>query len=232
MRSGRARIARGRPGGCGRSAAWPGALACACALALAAACATPRDHLRDADPVNADLTIHVVIENPAGSGEKWEVRADGSLVPDTQDGRPIVIAHLPWPVNGGMIPRTLLSAELGGDGEPVDVLVLGPSLPRGSLVRARPIGLFRVLEGIERDDKVLAVLPGTPLGSVEDIEELEERFPGVTSMLEAWYLHSGGEGRYQVQGFGSRAAANRLIGECALAFEQAERERAVPAWGE
>lgn len=201
-------------------------------LAGAVACAMSRDHLRDADPVNIDLTIHAVIENPAGSSEKWEVRADGRLVPDTEDGEPIVIAHLPWPVNGGMIPRTLLSAELGGDGEPVDVLVLGPSLPRGSLVRARPIGVLRMLEGIERDDKVLAVLPGTPLGTVDDIGDLDARFPGVTRMLEAWYRHSGGEGRYEVQGFGSRAAANRLIGECALAFEQAEAGRAVPAWGE
>jgi len=202
------------------------------ATALLCACASARDYLRDADAVNPDFTIHAVIENPAGTNEKWEVRADGRLVRDFADGEPIVIQHLPWPVNGGMIPRTLLSAELGGDGEPVDVLVLGPAVPRGSLVRARPIGLFRMLDKLERDDKVVAVMEGTPLATVTNIRELDERFPGATTILETWYQNSGGEGMFELQGFGSRAAANRLIGECALAFEALEGSADLPAWGE
>ena len=202
------------------------------AMAVICACATWRDHLRDADPVNADLTIHVVIENPVGTNEKWEVRADGRLVQEHVDGEPIVIPYLPWPVNGGMIPRTLLSAELGGDGEPVDVLVLGSAAPRGSLVRARPIGLLRMLDRLERDDKVLAVIPGTPLGGVEDIEDLEAQFPGVTTILETWYLNSGAANQFELQGFGSRGAANRLIAECALAFDALERTQSLPVWGE
>jgi inorganic pyrophosphatase len=195
------------------------------------ACAT-RDYLRDADPVNGDLSIHVVIENPAGSSQKWEVRSDGRLVQEQVDGEPIVIPHLPWPVNGGMIPRTLLSAELGGDGEPVDVLVLGPSIERGSLVRARPIGLFRMLDRLERDDKVLAVVPGTPLATVADIDDLEARFPGVTTILETWYATSGGGSKFQLQGFGGRGAANLLIAESALAFEGLELNEALPVWAE
>jgi inorganic pyrophosphatase len=202
-----------------------------CVALLLCGCAS-RDYLRDADPVNEDYSIHVVIENPAGSNEKWEVQLDGRLVQGHEAGEPIVIRHLPWPVNGGMIPRTYLSAELGGDGEPVDVLVLGPSIRRGSLVRARPIGLFRMRDGLERDDKVLAVVDGTPLETVSDIEDLEARFPGVTTILEAWYLDSSGRGRFEMQGYGSRAAANRLIGECALAFDELDRRGALESWAE
>jgi inorganic pyrophosphatase len=202
------------------------------ALALVAtSCATPRDHLRDADPVNPDLTIHVVIENPAGSNEKWEVRADGRLVQEHDQGKPIVIPYLPWPANGGMIPRTLLSAEAGGDNEPVDVLVLGPSLPRGSLVRARPIGLLRMLDRLERDDKVIAVVPGSAFGEVEDLDELEERFPGVMTILETWYLNSRELHAFEMQGFGSRGAASLLIHESAVSFERLESEGSLPSWG-
>lgn len=199
---------------------------------LAASCASSPNYLRDADAVNADLTINVVIENPAGSEEKWEVRADGRLVQESgPDGAPLQLPYLPWPVNAGMIPRTLLAQELGGDNEPCDVLVLGPALPRGSLARAVPIGLLRMLDRLERDDKVVAVLPGTPLGDAEDIEDLEERFPGVRSILETWYQHSRPEGSLQMEGFGSRAAARRLIAECAREFETRDAQGAMPTWG-
>ncbi len=171
------------------------------ALLLATAC-LGRDHLRDADPVNSDLTIHVVIENPVGSNEKWEVRADGRLVQEHDARGPIQIPYLPWPANGGMVPRTLLSEELGGDGEPLDVLVLGPSLARGTLVRAVPIGLLEVVDRLERDDKILAI----------------------------WYDHSRPGGAIEVQGYGSRAEARRLIAECAREFVEAERSGTLPEW--
>jgi inorganic pyrophosphatase len=198
------------------------------ALGLIAACAEPRDYLRDADPVNADLTIHVVVENPLGSNEKWEVQSDGRLAQAHAGGEPIT-THAPWPANAGMIPRTLLSKELGGDGEPVDVLVLGPKIARGSLVRARPIGLLRLLDRLERDDKVIAVVPGTELGDVKNIDDLESRFPEWITRLEAWY-ESSDRAAFDLQGFGSRGAANRLIGECALTFEALEKDGQLPPW--
>lgn len=201
-------------------------------LTTVLACASPPDYLRDADPVNADLTIHVVIENPVGTNEKWEVRSDGRLVRESYEGSPVAIPYLPWPANGGMIPRTLLSAELGGDGEPVDVLVLGPALPRGSLVSARVIGLLRMLDRLERDDKVLAVVPGTPLGSVQDVAELEESYPGVIAILETWYRNSRRPNAFTLQGLGSRGSANRLISESAMTFDALERDHALPTWNE
>ncbi len=211
-------------------------LRCVSALGLllvVLGCASTRDYLRDADAVNEDLTIHVVIENPAGTNEKWEVRANGRLVREVDlSGRPREIQYLPWPFNAGMVPRTLLSAEMGGDNEPCDVLVLGPTIPRGSLVRAIPIGILRMVDRLERDDKILAVVPGTPLGEVSGIEDLETRFPGVGQILESWYTHSGRFGDIQVERFGSRAAAARLLGECSRVFEALEAAQALPTWGE
>lgn len=198
-------------------------------LLLLAGCSST-NYLRDADPVNSDLTIHVVIENPVGSNEKWEVLSDGRLVQEYTAEGPVIIPYLPWPANAGMIPRTLYSAELGGDGEPLDVLVLGPSIARGSLVRAVPIGLLQIVDRLERDDKILAIIPGTPLADVEDIADLDARYPGVRGILTNWYTNSRPGSAFEVQGFGSRAAARRLIAAGAREFDTAEREGSMPTW--
>ena len=199
-------------------------------LAAASSACLRTDLLRGIDPIDSDLTIRVVIENPAGSAEKWEVRSSGRLVQeDGEDGR-ILIPHLPWPVNGAMIPRTLLSRELGGDGEPVDVLVLGPALPRAAVVEVRPVGLLRVIDALERDDKVLAVTGDSAFASVTDVEGLREDFPGVLEMLSIWFDRSRPGGVVEVQGYGSRGAANRLIAEGIRGFEEAERGQRMPEW--
>ena len=46
--------------------------------------------------------------------------------------KPREVKYLGYPGNYGMIPRTLLPKELGGDGDPLDVIVLGPAVERGS----------------------------------------------------------------------------------------------------
>ena len=39
---------------------------------------------------------------------------------------PRIINYLGYPANYGMIPETLLSRNNGGDGDPLDIVVLGP----------------------------------------------------------------------------------------------------------
>ena len=70
------------------------------------------------------------------------------------------------------------------------MLLLGRARPRGSVLRAIPIGLLQVIDRLERDDKVLAVVPGSTFGDLEDVADLEARYPGVREMLSTWYAHS------------------------------------------
>ena len=120
----------------------------------------------DYSPRGPDGGIRVVVEIPTGTNAKWEVdKTDGSLKWEVQNGKPRIVKYLPYPGNYGLVPQTLHSSVLGGDGDPLDVLILGSSLPRGSIVEARLIGVLKLLDRGEQDDKLIAVLPHTPLAN-------------------------------------------------------------------
>ena len=172
-------------------------------------------------PRTEDGSVRMVVEIPAGRLDKWEVKEDGRLHWDQEDGKPRVVRYLGYPVNYGMVPRTVLSEARGGDGDPLDILVLGASLPRGSVVEARVIGMILLTDRGEVDDKLLAVARGTPFERVEDLAALEREFPGVTQILETWFLHYKGPGKMQARGFAGRdealAALEQAIADYAAA---------------
>jgi inorganic pyrophosphatase len=172
-------------------------------------------------PTNPDGTINVVVEIPTGTTAKWEVvKPSGELRWEIEKGRPRVVRYLGYPGNYGMLPRTLLPKQEGGDGDPLDVIVLGPAVPRGSVVRARVIGVLKLLDGGERDDKILAVLDGDPLAEAASVRELDEKFPGVSKIVETWFESYKGPGKLEAEGFDGPEAAVRVISTAAAAFEE------------
>ena len=162
---------------------------------------------------NADSSINVIVEIPAGTSEKWAVSPDGSgLVRDFTGDTPRVIDYLPYPGNYGMIPQTLRRREDGGDGTALDVMVIGPAVPRGSVLRARPIGVIRVIDRGEQDDKILAVAEGPTMKGVYDVESLRLRYPGAAAIIETWWANAHGmRGKADVLGTGSRGVASSII---------------------
>ncbi|MDJ0849924.1 MAG: inorganic diphosphatase [Myxococcota bacterium] len=175
--------------------------------------------LSDHAPLNPDGTINVVVEIPAGTTAKWEVaKPSGELRWELEEGRPRVVRYLGYPGNYGMLPRTLLARQEGADGDPLDALVLGAAVARGSVVRARVIGVLRLLDGGERDDKILAVLDGDPLAEARSIRDLDERFPGVTKIVEIWFESYKGPGRLESQGFAGPEAGRKIVEAAAAAY--------------
>jgi inorganic pyrophosphatase len=94
--------------------------------------------------------LHAVIEIAALSPPvKYEV--------DKTTGRIMVDRFLPvamqYPCNYGYIPATL-----GGDGDPLDILVMTPyPVQTGAVLRCRPIGLLNMEDESGEDAKILAV---------------------------------------------------------------------------
>jgi inorganic pyrophosphatase len=191
------------------------------AAGLLAGCGPTPNYLVGFEAVNEDGTVNAVIEIAAGTSAKFEVTADGSAIEQDQiDGRPRFIEYLPYPANYGMIPRTLEDPALGGDGDPLDVIVLGEALGRGDVLAVRIIGVLRMIDTGERDDKLIAVVPGTPLAAAGDIAELDRMFPGVTGILRTWFTNYKGPGRVEIESIEDAAAAQRILEGAAAAFER------------
>lgn len=183
---------------------------------------SPKNFLRDFAARADGGLVNAVVEIPSGTCEKWEVKSDGQMRWDMKDGKPRHVKYLGYPCNYGMLPRTLLGRELGGDGDPLDILVLGPALPRGTLVAVRVIGLIRLVDGGEKDDKLIAVPQDSPFADVDSPAQLDERFPGILPILKTWFENYKGKGALQCSGFGDRPDAIGLMNAASKAFEDAE----------
>lgn len=183
------------------------------------------------EPVDPDGAAQVVVEIPTGTSQKWETdKASGRLVWEVEDGAPRVVAYLGYPGNYGMIPRTLLPKNQGGDGDPLDVLVLGPAVPRGSVVPARVIGVLRMVDRGERDDKLIAVLADSCFGKVATLEELQKQFPGAAQIVETWFTNYKGPGKMQSRGYADADRAQAILDAAIEAYrvnEAAAEQSAV-----
>lgn len=97
----------------------------------------------------APAAIRAVVEIPKGCKVKYELDKDTGLLAVDR----VLYSSVHYPANYGFIPQTL-----GDDGDPLDVLVLmqEPVVPL-SLVWARPIGLLKMLDEGQGDEKIIAV---------------------------------------------------------------------------
>src|SRR5437868_10547606 len=90
-----------------------------------------------------------IIEIPIGSKVKYELdKATGLLRVDR-----VLFSSVRYPANYGFIPRTYCD-----DNDPLDVLVLGQvEVAPLTLMRAKPIGVMKMRDQGEGDDKIVAV---------------------------------------------------------------------------
>jgi inorganic pyrophosphatase len=177
------------------------------------------------DPVNVDGTVNVVIEIAAGTTAKYMVDLKSGMIElEQKNGAPRYVQYLGYPCNYGNIPRSVLLKSKGGDGDAVDALVLGPAVPTGSVVKGRAIGILSLMDTGEKDDKVVVVMENSPFASVRSIEELDRKFPGVTSILQTWFTSYKGrdkDGKLYLSspGFKGRAETIKFIGDAVLDYE-------------
>lgn len=179
-------------------------------LMLFSACKdTNNNHQKETDAINylhdiaaftIDSLVQVVIEIPAGTSKKWEVNKETGQIewervtPDSMR----IIDYLAYPANYGFVPQTLLSKESGGDGDPVDVFVLGPSIAREQIVKVRIVGIIHMLDAHESDSKLLAVSADENNLNATSFEMLVNNYPGVVDILQIWLSHYKGPGKVEM----------------------------------
>ncbi len=126
---------------------------------------------------NAPKSIKSIIEIPAGSKGKYELdKATGLLRLDR-----VLFSSVHYPANYGFIPQTYCD-----DHDPLDILVIcSIELFPMSIVEAKVIGAMEMIDGDERDDKIIAVA-GNDM-SVNYINELSELPPHTLVELKRFF---------------------------------------------
>lgn len=128
-----------------------------------------------AQPDDAPERLLAVVEIPTGSYIKYELdKSTGHVIVDRFLTTPVA-----YPANYGSLP-----SMLADDGDPIDILIFTrtPIAP-GALIEVRAIGMLRMLDRGEVDDKVIAV-PADDVDpfyrDVRDIHDLpEEALAGI-----------------------------------------------------
>jgi inorganic pyrophosphatase len=154
--------------------------------------------------------LHAVIEISAGTSMKQAYDpASGIVRPVLHDGKPRRIGFLPYPGNYGFVPGTLMDPARGGDGRPLDVLVLCDYVPPGTLMAVIPVAVLKLLDAGQRDDKLIAVPydPALRILPVHDLADLRERYPRVLSLVEEWFTHYDAVQPAQALGWEDKEAA-------------------------
>ena len=111
--------------------------------------------------------INILIEIPAGSKNKYEF--DKNLNAFALDR--VLYASVQYPCDYGFIPNTLAD-----DGDPLDGMVFmdQPTFP-GCVITARPIGMLEMIDGGDRDEKILCVPDKDPrysqVKSLQDVAQ-------------------------------------------------------------
>lgn len=114
--------------------------------------------------------IYVVVEVPKGSRNKYEYSKSAGVIKLDR----VLYSPLHYPGDYGFIPQTYY-----GDSDPLDVLVMmeEPTFP-GCVIEARPLGMLRLQDRGESDDKILAVPSTDPqYADYHDINDLPKHFP-------------------------------------------------------
>lgn len=170
-------------------------------------------------PGNAPEEALLVVEIPAGGAIKYELGEHGELRVDRFLSMPVA-----YPANYGSMPQTL-----AGDGDPLDALVLTrlPIQP-GAVVRFRPLGVLRMVDKGEADEKIV----GVPVDAVDPtyakLRVLEDLPALDIQRIEAFfrvYKQLPGGADIQLNGWGDAAEARQLIRRALAGYQQVRPAR-------
>ena len=151
---------------------------------------------------NLDKTINVIIEISAGTIEEWNFKIENNTINEKiKDGKIQIVDYLPYPFNYGSIPvLTMKNNQVLAS-----AIVIGPSVTKGNVIKAKPIGAILLLESGNIKPKIIALsLNDTNLSRMNSIDEIRINYKGLIEIIEIWLTNYGGEIN-KIQGFLNKA---------------------------
>ncbi len=159
---------------------------------------------------SANGHLQGVVEIPAGTNTKYEYNKQLlQFQPDIREGYTRRVNFLSYPLNYGFIPSTRMDKDRGGDGDPLDVLVLAEHLPTGTVIEVQPIGLLLLKDLGELDHKVLAIPVDTALRIIRatDWASFHRDYSAAQYIIEQFFLYYDGIGTMLLMGWADEHAA-------------------------
>lgn len=114
---------------------------------------------------NQPELVNGIIEIPKNTRAKYELDKESGMLKLDR----VLYAAMYYPANYGFIPKTFCD-----DGDPLDILILSQiEIVPMCIVEAKVIGVMRMLDGGEMDDKIIAVAANDmSVNHINNIEEL------------------------------------------------------------
>ena len=165
---------------------------------------------------DAPAIVNGLIEISQGSRAKYEIdKTTGLLKLDR-----VIYSSFHYPVNYGFIPQTYCD-----DKDPLDILVLSSveAVPL-CLIDAKVIGVMRMVDNNEQDDKIIAVAKNDK--SVNHIEELEDLPQHTMDQIKRFFEdYKKLENKIvKVEKFLGRQDAYKIIEEAILLYKEKKSE--------
>jgi inorganic pyrophosphatase len=178
------------------------------------AAAPHTQHLwRDTPPFDGTL-VNAYVEIPRGDRRKYEFdiakneRGIDRVMPESLGG---------YPINYGIVPQTI-----SYDGDPFDVLVLGPPATGGELVKGVIVGLMHMEDENGLDSKVIVSRAGTDGNPTHDLTPAD--LARLTSFFDRYKREDGDPKTFAtVTGWGTAADGLAFVRKTHEFFRQAAR---------
>ena len=158
-----------------------------------------------------DGVINVLIEIPGGSKNKYEFDKDMNAFALDR----VLFASVKYPYDYGFVPNTLAD-----DGDPLDGMVMmdEPTFP-GCVIAARPIGMLLMIDGGDRDEKILCVPAEDP--RYNEVKSLKDVSPHrLEEIAEFFRTYKNLEKKVtEIQGWKDVEDVKPLVEQCIKAYK-------------
>jgi len=164
-------------------------------------------HLIDNVHYKSSDKYQAVIEIPTGSRNKWEVNhKSGHLEWEFKKDKPRKVKFLGYPGNYGFIPQTL-----SDDGDPIDIIVLSESAKMGAILKIKVIGMIKLIDKGEKDNKIIAVTTDGAFKKIDTLKEMLIKKPNVVPIVKQWFEGYKNFGKIVFVGYGSKKKTVKYI---------------------
>lgn len=148
--------------------------------------------------INENKNYQAIVEIQSGDNLKREIlKRNGKLkIEKIDDEIPRVIKYLSYPFNYGIIPQTILTIEDGGDGDALDVIILGNKISRGEIVEIKILGSINFIDSGDNDLKIIAIKAKNSIfKNINTLDDLSLEYPGIIEIIKVWFNNYKGKDR-------------------------------------